>query len=151
MEKPNEKQVTTSSKQVNSNGRGKDRNGREMHANSLNNLRKRNNWKPGESGNPKGSSISFRQKMMMNETCPFDGKGRTWLEALSEGGMRMSLMNPVALSNLQDRHEGKVSQPISGDKENPLQVEFDAKDKLLSVLNRLAKRAEEGNENANDK
>ena len=111
--------MVNSSKQKKISGRGKDKNGRKMHPNSLKNLRT-HPWKPGQSGNPEESSITFRQKMMMLEACPFDAQGRPWLEALAEGGMRQALTTPVALSNLQDRHEGKVTQPISGDNENPI-------------------------------
>ena len=108
--------VNSSPKKAIKNGRGKDKSGRKMHPNSLNNLKngKATQWKPGQAGNPKGSSITFRQKMMMLEPCPFDGRGRPWLEVLAEGGMRQALTTPVALSNLQDRHEGKVTQPVEG-------------------------------------
>ncbi len=51
---------------------------------------------------------------MMGEVCPFDTQGRTWMETLAEGGMRQALTAPVALSNLQERHEGKITQPLEG-------------------------------------
>jgi|TARA_Y100000310_G_scaffold205640_1_gene206011 hypothetical protein len=73
-------------------------------------------WKPGESGNPKGGSITLRQRKLMEAPCPFDSQGRSWLEALAEGGMRQALFQTAALSNLQDRHEGPVihsAQPPS--------------------------------------
>ena len=106
--------MVNSPKRAIKNGRGKDKNARKMHPNSLDNLKngEATRWKPGQAGNPEGSSITFRQKMMMLGTCPFDGQGRDWLDALAEGGMRQALTIPVALSNLQDRHEGKVTQPI---------------------------------------
>ena len=88
---------------------------RGMHPNSLKNLEKRKSWKPGQQGRHKGMTITQRQQQMMSEACPFDGKGRTWGEALAEGGLRQALNTPVALSNLQDRHEGKVTQPVSGE------------------------------------
>ena len=40
---------------------------------------------------------------------------------------------------------------LGGLDDGPVKVEIDAKGKLLGILNRLAKRAEEGKENANDK
>ncbi|KKN17525.1 hypothetical protein LCGC14_0965100 [marine sediment metagenome] len=88
--------------QLNRNG-----NRRGMHPNSIANL-KPIPWVTGESGNPKGQSITARQNEMYDEVCSFDGKDRTWREALAEGGMRQALTIPVALSNLQDRQEGKV-------------------------------------------
>lgn len=113
-----------STQQLKMNGRGKDKNGRKMHPNSLKNLEKRKSWKPGERGRHKGMTITQRQQQMMAESCPFDGQARTWLEALAEGGMRQSLTTPVALSNLQDRHEGKVTLPISGEGGGPVLVEL---------------------------
>ena len=105
--------MVNSIEQKKKNGRGKDKNGRTMHPNSLSNL-KPVTWKPGQSGNPKGQSITARQNAMYDDICPYDPLGRTWREALAEGGMRMALTIPVALNNLQDRQEGKVTQPFSG-------------------------------------
>jgi len=119
-------QLNVSTEQLNKNG---DRRG--MSPNSRKNLEKRKSWKKGESGNPQGQSITARQKELMSEACPFDGQARPWLEALAEGGMRQALTTPVALSNLQDRHEGKVTIPIGGDKEKPVQVEY------MALLRRL--------------
>ena len=109
--------MANSIQQVKKKGRckgSKDKNGRTMHRNSLKNLRPNPEWKPGHQGRHKGMTITQRQEQMMKESCPFDGQQRTWLEALAEGGMRQALMVPTALSNLQDRHEGKVTQPIEG-------------------------------------
>lgn len=79
----------------------------------------------GQSGNPKGRppnplSITARQKEKYLEICPFDAQARSWLEALAESGMRQALTKPEAMGNLQDRHEGKVTQPISGADGQPL-------------------------------
>ena len=84
-------------------------------------------WKPGQSGNPKGQSITARQEAMLNEMCPYF-PDKTWREALADAGMRQALNIPVALSNFQDRHEGKVTQPIGGDADKPILI------KLLSEL-----------------
>lgn len=102
-------QVGVLQKQVNKNG-----DGRGMHPNSLLNLKngKATQWPKGQSGNPNGYTITARQKQKMSEDCPFDALGRTWLESLAEGGMRQALTIPVALSNLQDRTEGKVTQQL---------------------------------------
>ena len=93
---------------------------RKMHPNSLKNL-KPVKWKPGQSGNPKGQSITARQEAMLNEMCPYF-PDKTWREALADAGMRQALTIPVALSNFQDRHEGKVTQPIGGDETKPIYI-----------------------------
>lgn len=110
--------MVNSTQQLKKNGRGKDKNGRQMHPNSLKNLENRKSWKPGQQGRHEGMTITQRQRQLMVEPCPFDGQARTWLESLAEGGMRQALTIPVALSNLQDRHEGKVTQPIKPVGEN---------------------------------
>ena len=122
--------MTNSTKQQNKNGRGKDKNGRSMHPNSLKNLQG-GRWKKGESGNPKGQSITQRQQQMMPEVCPFDKQGRIWLDSLAEAGMRMALVQSFAMSNLLDRHEGKVTQPIGGEGggEITIKVVYDNNDK----------------------
>ena len=106
--------MENSTGQLKKNGRGNDKNGRQMHPQSLKNLEKRKSWKPGEQGRHKGMTITQRQQQMMTQVCTFDEEGRTWLEALAEGGLRLSLITPVALNNLLDRQEGKITQPIEG-------------------------------------
>lgn len=80
---------------------------RGMHPNSRKNLIP---FEKGVSGNPKGQSITARQSEKYDEVCPFDTQARTWRESLAEGGMRQALTTPAALSNLQDRQEGKVPE-----------------------------------------
>jgi len=99
-----------------------------MHPNSLKNLSKGVSYKPGQSGNPSGLSIVIRLRHKLQEPCPFDPQGRTWFDAISEAAMRQALTQPRAMETLLDRLEGKVSQPISGDSDNPLLI------KLLSQL-----------------
>lgn len=107
--------VNNSTQQRNKNGRGKDKNGRKMHPNSLKNLEKGTPWQPGQQGRHEGMTITQRQRQMMSEVSPFDGQGRSWLEAEAEAGLRQALTMPGAMSNLQDRHEGKVTQPVVGE------------------------------------
>jgi len=38
--------------------------------------------------------------------------------------MRLALVKPEAMRDFMDRHFGKVTQPIGGDKDNPLQIEY---------------------------
>ncbi len=97
---------------------------RGMHPNSLVNLEKRVSWQPGESGNPTGYSITQRFRQMMLEKCPFDSKQRTWLESLSEAGLRQALTQPIALREILDRLEGKVTQPITGEDGGPILVDL---------------------------
>lgn len=100
---------------------------RKMHPNSLKNLQNGVTWKPGESGNPQGQSLVVRFREQLKEVCPFDSKGRRWFETLSEAAMRQALIQPVAMRELLDRLEGKVTQPISGDKDNSVLVGLLAK------------------------
>lgn len=98
---------------------------RGMHPNSQKNLKPNGN----PNGRPKNNaSITVRQRAMLSEVCPFDSKGRTWLEALAENGMRQALTIPGAMSNLQDRLEGKVTQPIGGGGPITLKVIYDSSD-----------------------
>ena len=48
-----------------------------------------------------------------------------------------------AMSFITERTEGKVTQPIGGEGGRPIEVEIDAKGKLVSILNRLSTRAGE--------
>jgi len=94
---------------------------RGLHPNSRKNLKPNGN--PG--GRPKKDiCITSRQKEMLSEKCPFDSQGRTWRDSLAEAGMRMALLKPEAMRDFMDRHWGKVSQPISGDEENPIFVQL---------------------------
>jgi hypothetical protein len=65
-------------------------------------------------------------------------KGLTWRQAIALRMLRDGVGGKYG--ELLDRIEGKVAQPISGDKDNPLQVEVDAKGKLISAISRLASR-----------
>lgn len=92
--------------------RGRHHSQHRMHPNSLANLRPQRAGEPGHNpnGRPKNPlSITSRQKEKLLEVCPFDAQGRTWVEALAEGGLRQALNIPTAMENLQDRHEGKVT------------------------------------------
>jgi hypothetical protein len=99
-------------------------------------------------GNPKNNfakkelSITRKQREMLPLPCPY-AKGKTWLEWLAERGMALAGENATFYKELLDRLEGKVPQPIAGDKENPLQVNINAKSELLNAINRLAARAAE--------
>ena len=92
---------------------------RGVHPNSLANLKPNGNLH----GRPKRElSITNIQREMLNEVCPFDPKGRTWLIALAEAGMRLALVKPDAMRELRDRLEGKVMQPIGGADGKPFEL-----------------------------
>jgi len=89
----------------------------------------------------KDISITRIQEGMLDQLCPYaKDPNWTWAYAIAEAGLRDCLDNEKAREDLKDRMEGKVTQPIGGDKDNPLQVEIDAKGKLASILNRIAIR-----------
>jgi len=80
-------------------------------------------------GNPKNNhakkdcSITRIQRGMMAELCPYAKDPTwTWAYALAEAGMKDALTEEKARENLKDRLEGKVTQPIGGDKENPVYI-----------------------------
>jgi hypothetical protein len=114
--------------------------------NSLANLHK---WKKGESGNPKGrrpNELCFTAiaKKMLPEVCPYDAKGRSWAEYLTERWLAQSVENPAYFRELIERLEGKVAQPISGEGGGPVKVELDVKPKIISAISRLASASGEG-------
>ncbi len=79
-----------------------------------------------KNGRPRNSlCVTTRQREKLTEICPFDGQGRTWLEALAESGMRMALAKPEAWANLMDRLEGKITLPVAGSGEVVLRVVYD--------------------------
>jgi len=101
-------------------------------------------------GNPKNNhakkdcSITRIQRGMMAELCPYAKDPTwTWAYALAEAGMKDALTEEKARENLKDRLEGKVTQPIGGEGGGPIEVDIDAKGKILSAINRFAARAGE--------
>ena len=84
------------------------RRGMHFQESRLRNLEKRTVWKPGQSGNPAGYSITARLRDLMHEPCPFDTKGRIWGEAIAEALARQSLTTVDAIKVLLDRNEGKL-------------------------------------------
>jgi len=117
-------------------------------------------WKKGESGNPRGRppreacitsllvelldknaeglSPEMRKKLGLKA-----GDKKTWRQLVAKAILCGAAMGkPQLVQELLDRLEGKVLQTaeIAGVRGQPLQVEIDAKGKLISAINRLAAR-----------
>ena len=112
------------------------------HPNSLANLSKDSltPWPSGQSGNPQGQSLIVIAREKLKDICPFDPKERTWYEVLSEDLLKQAKLSPRGMAELLDRLYGKVSQPISGDPENPIYVG------LLAEIRENQKRVNDGTE-----
>ncbi|MGA2262431.1 MAG: DUF5681 domain-containing protein [Acidobacteriota bacterium] len=88
---------------------------RGKNPNSLRNLRK---WKPGQSGNPKGSvknehSLTSLLRKELEAICPADQKGRSWKELIVEAMMRLAIKgNSTAINTVFERIEGKVKDEV---------------------------------------
>jgi hypothetical protein len=88
---------------------------RGKNPNSLRNLRK---WKPGQSGNPKGSvknehSLTALLRKELETICPADQKGRSWKELIVEAMMRLAIKgNSTAINTVFERIEGKVKDEV---------------------------------------
>lgn len=118
---------------------------RGQNPNSLKNLKPFQN---GKSGNPNGRppkdvSLTSLLKEEIDKVCPSDKQGRTWRQLLVLAWLTGAMKNPVLLKELLDRLEGKVAQPITGAGGGPIEVEHDAKGKLLSLLNSMSARTAE--------
>ncbi len=95
------------------------------------------NWKPGQSGNLRGRpkkivSLTSEMKAQLDQVCPYDAKGRTWLKYIVERWLSLSAENATYFRELIERIEGKITQPIGGDKEKPLTL-------LVKVINQESK------------
>ncbi len=101
-------------------------------------------WKKGQSGNPRGESISGMLRRMMDEPAEKrwlhpDDYGLTWKQAIAKSLLIGALKRePVAVTQLMDRTEGKVAQPIGGEGGGPIRVDIDVKGKIESLITRLA-------------
>lgn len=123
-------------------------NNRGKHPNSLANLEKGKKFQKGQIANPNGRprnecSITNRQREMLPEICPYDPKGRTWLDWLSERGMALAGENATYYREFMDRHEGKVLQPLGNEDGSPLIIQVNVnsnntKEDITSVIARLS-------------
>ncbi len=81
---------------------------RKMHPNSLANL-KPILWKPGESGNPKGSSLTQRLQDAMEKPLVEPGAGAAAGDRLVHATLQGAIdLQPTPFRETWDRTEGKV-------------------------------------------
>ena len=76
-------------------------------------------WKKGQTGNPNGrrpNELCFTAiaKKMLPKVCPYDPKGRSWAEYLTERWLAHSADTATYFLELIERLEGKIVQPIEG-------------------------------------
>lgn len=89
------------------------------HPNSLANLKSQ--WKPGQSGNPKGRSKRIQYiSEALRELLKNPDDARQIAERIIKDA---KAGNYNAINFLADRTEGKVTQPIGGDPNMPIVVE----------------------------
>ena len=106
--------MSKSSKQLNKKG-----NKRGMHPNSLKNLEKRVLWKKGQSGNPKGESLTTLAERRLDEIPNVNVNGKrnekTWRELIVTAWLTGSIKgNATLFKELLERLEGKVALPLVG-------------------------------------
>lgn len=116
--------------QVNKNG-----NRRGMNPNSRKNLEKRNNK---GNNNAKGLTITSAIRGMLDKPCDErwlyvedKGKGITWRQAIAKSLLSHAVQGKQgAVSELLDRLEGKVTQPLGGEGGGPvtIRVVYDDRD-----------------------
>ncbi|KKM93668.1 hypothetical protein LCGC14_1206110 [marine sediment metagenome] len=98
-------------------------------------------FKPGQSGNPGGglkkpASITKHLREELGKLMP---NGKTKAQMIAEGMVEAALFpvsvsgSPKVLSEVLDRTEGKVTQPIGGDKDKPLIIRVIYDDKETDV------------------
>lgn len=100
-----------------------------------NNRIKKHQWLKGQSGNPNGRpkkviSLTSEMKAQLTEVCPYDPKGRTWLQYLVDRWLAQASDNATYFREVIERLEGKVTQPIGGKNGEPvtIRVVYDGSD-----------------------
>lgn len=113
-----------------------------------NNKRGNPNWIKGQSGNPNGRpkkmiSLTSEMKAQLNEVCPYDAKGRTWLQYLVDRWLTQSVENATYFRELIERLEGKITQPIGGEGGQPIKMEIVVRsENTKKLLEEIAKGVE---------
>jgi len=124
--------------------------GRGNNPNSRKNLK---NFKPGQSGNPRGNvprefTITHWARQKLMERHP-SHRSKTWAQVIAAKWVERSLDSPHYLEELLARMEGKVTQPIGGEDGRPIEVLIDYKDKIISAISRHAARGGESQDDPN--
>lgn len=69
---------------------------------------------------------------------------KTWRQLVAKAILYGSAKGqPQMVSQLLDRVEGKITQPIGGENGNPIEVDIDYRDKLTATISRLVARVRE--------
>ena len=105
-------------------------------------------WQPGQSGNPKGRpkkdcSLTSLLKEELDKVPELKDKSgatntKTWRQLLVQAWLLGAMKKSDLLKELLDRVEGKVAQPISGDKDNPIAMSVQ-----ISVVSDTSKKLTE--------
>lgn len=84
-------------------------------------------FQAGVSGNPHGrprtKPLSDAYRALLNKKDPNDKEGRTYAEVIAMAQVKKAIDgDPRAVAEIADRVEGKVTQPVSGPDEGPIDV-----------------------------
>lgn len=84
---------------------------------------------PGQSGNPGGrpktKPLTDAYRAILNQKDPNDKEGRTYAEIIAMAQVKRAIEGDSrAVGEIADRVEGKVTQPISGPDEGPIDVKL---------------------------
>lgn len=95
-------------------------------------------WKPGQSGNPAGLSVSMRARMQLDKVCEYDSRGRIWRDALADNLMRQALGDKTdAMRELLDRTEGRVQPSSLGDTFNTVNYTLVVSERGQELVDKL--------------
>jgi hypothetical protein len=125
---------------------------RGMSPNSRKNLEKRNLK---GNNNAKSLTITSTIRSMLDDLCPErwlpvedKDKGLTYRQAIAKTILNAAVSGkPGIISELLDRLEGKVVQPIGGEGGQPIEVNIGYRDKILSAISRQAEGSGEREDN----
>ena len=94
-------------------------------------------FKKGHCANPAGrpskkDCLTSLLRDEIEKICPTNKQGKTWKELIVIATMAQAVKgNPAALREIWDRMDGKVTQPISSDSDQPINLVFTDADLYL--------------------